>query len=486
MHGEPSISIRDDSALLARWAREGNEDAFAEIVRQYQRLVLGVALRRTGDAEMARDVAQQVFATLAAKACMLLGRTNVAGWLYQAASHIGARAMQAETRRRGAHERLAKEPRDAGDAQWPLVEDALARLGEGERESLVLHFFQDLSYPEMARVLSIEEAAARKRVSRALQSLEMQLRRRGLGASATALLTAAVAHQTAIPAQAGLAAAALSAVPTAAPLSIAIATLMSQTTAKILCATPLALEWKANAALRAEITKIRNAHPNIAVPRPDADPLAPRKAELAAKHTARLAAENRVSELLEMKNKVETEVVVSFGSVETMGKKLARIMRLLDSLKAVNYKNPEPGSEADREAVALAGPWAEGVQEMLGLMQEIPRLERDPAKAARFYATCYGEFAELDPSAQTLLEARTRQWLQELRDEGLALPQRPIGIAKEWDTRRDAATKTFFARLAAELPPTKPGRPTLEEAFDLGGGENGPSPYEMLFGGQQP
>ena len=43
MHGEPSI--RDDSTLLARWAREGNEEAFAEIVRHYQRLVLGVALR---------------------------------------------------------------------------------------------------------------------------------------------------------------------------------------------------------------------------------------------------------------------------------------------------------------------------------------------------------------------------------------------------------------------------------------------------------
>ena len=78
MHGEPSIS--DDSALLARWVREGNEDAFAEVVRQYQRLVLGAALRRTGDAELARDVAQQVFATLAAKARTLLSQTNTQAW----------------------------------------------------------------------------------------------------------------------------------------------------------------------------------------------------------------------------------------------------------------------------------------------------------------------------------------------------------------------------------------------------------------------
>ena len=101
MHGEPSI--HDDSALLGRWALDGNQDAFTEIVQQYQGLVLGAALRRTGDAELAREVAQQVFATLAAKARTLLGRANVAGWLYQTASHIGARAAQAEMRRRGAH-----------------------------------------------------------------------------------------------------------------------------------------------------------------------------------------------------------------------------------------------------------------------------------------------------------------------------------------------------------------------------------------------
>ena len=231
MHGEPSI--RDDSRLLARWAQEGSEDAFAELVRNYQRLVFGAAMRRTGDADLARDVAQQVFATLAVKARLLLGRTNVAGWLYQAASHIGARAAHEHF----ANERVADE--DVNDAQWPHVEDALERLGASERESLVLHYFQDLSYPEMADALQIEEAAARKRVSRALQSFEVQLRRRGVRNSAAAVLSAAVAQQAAIPAQAGLAAAVLSATATV-PLSITIATLMSHTTVKLaVCAAAL-------------------------------------------------------------------------------------------------------------------------------------------------------------------------------------------------------------------------------------------------------
>ena len=375
MHGEPSI--RDDSTLLARWARDGREDAFAELVQNYQRLVLGAAMRRTGDADLARDVAQQVFATLAMKARLLLGRTNVAGWLYQAASHIGARAAQAESRRRAAHGHFANERApDAGvsDAQWPLVEEALGRLSAAERESLVLHYFQDLSYSEMAGALHIEEAAARKRVSRALQSLEVQLRRRGVRNSAAAVLSAAVAQQAAAPAQAGLAAAALSAT-AAVPLSITIATLMSNTTVKLavcaaaLIATPLALEWKANASLRTEIAQIRSTDPQLAALRTDADSVAQKQAEfqatLVAQHTARLAAENCVSELLTLKEKVENEVVVSFGSVESMAKKYAHSLHLIDLNGEAKDNNPEPGPEAHRSAVARAEQIADGFRRRL-------------------------------------------------------------------------------------------------------------------------
>ena len=465
--------INDDSALLARWAREGNEDAFAELVRLYQRLVIGAARRRTADAEMARDVAQQVFATLSAKARTLLGRTSIAGWLYQTASHIGARAAQAEMRRLRAHERSANElPREVGSAQWLPMEDALARLGESERESLVMHYFQDLSYPEMARALSIEEAAARKRVSRALQSLETQLRRSGVGTSAKALLVAAVAQQASIPVQAGLAVAALSAVPIASTLSIAIATLMSNTTLKIACAAmmliaaPFALDRVANASLRTEIAQIRSANPELAALPADAGSLAKVKADLAAAHTARLAAENRSYELLDLKKKVETEVVVSMGSVETMAKKLARMMTVIESLDALKEKGAAaPASMEQRKKLAeeIAG----SMGQTLAMPDELRRIEKSPDKAARFYATLCGEVAGLDEFARALIETHTRDWIRGLQNEGLALPQRPKGKAPEWDARRKAATKRLAETLSSKLPPPKPEVSTIEDILDV-------------------
>src|SRR5687767_6609370 len=89
-----------DADLLTRYLREGDECAFASLVQMHERMVIGTAWRHTGDSELARDVAQQVFATLANKAALLSGRKSLAGWLHIAATHLAARARAAETARR--------------------------------------------------------------------------------------------------------------------------------------------------------------------------------------------------------------------------------------------------------------------------------------------------------------------------------------------------------------------------------------------------
>jgi hypothetical protein len=62
MHDTAQISGPD---LLADYVRGGDDRAFAAVVALHERMVIGTAWRRTGDAELARDIAQEVFATFA-------------------------------------------------------------------------------------------------------------------------------------------------------------------------------------------------------------------------------------------------------------------------------------------------------------------------------------------------------------------------------------------------------------------------------------
>lgn len=223
----------NDAELLSRYMRVGDERAFASLVRAHERLVIGTATRITGNAESARDVAQQVFATLAQKGWMLTDRTCLAGWLHHAARHIALRTARSEAARDRRHEQLAAENMDSEENDvWPILEEALATLPESEREAVVMHHLQDRSYADMASALGLTEAAARKRVSRGVQNLGAQLRKRGVRGSALSLLAGATALQV------GTSSVALGAtVATAAPFSLTLTTLIAvTTTTKILLA----------------------------------------------------------------------------------------------------------------------------------------------------------------------------------------------------------------------------------------------------------
>ncbi|HYR58453.1 MAG TPA: RNA polymerase sigma factor, partial [Chthoniobacteraceae bacterium] len=186
-----------DSELLVQYRVKQSEHSFELLVERYQSMVLGTAFRRTGNLETARDVTQRVFAVLARKSGLLMGRASVAGWLHQAAVYEAIRAAHAESRARShnvplsdevAHTLSEPSPHLGTPERWVALEESIDHLAGPDREVLVLHYFQDLSYDEMARTLGVSEPAVRKRVSRALERLGAELRARGVAGNATVLL----------------------------------------------------------------------------------------------------------------------------------------------------------------------------------------------------------------------------------------------------------------------------------------------------------
>lgn len=191
---------------LQAYVERGSEEAFAQMVTSHVDLVYSAALRVVaGDAQLARDVAQIVFADLARKAGRLPPKVMLAGWLYRHACFTAANAVRTE-RRRQAREREAvamQRLNEEGEATWkrlaPVLDEAMNRLSAREREALVLRFFQQKPAWAVGEALGISEEAAQKRVSRGVERLRGLLAKRGvaLGASGLVVLLAANATQAA-------------------------------------------------------------------------------------------------------------------------------------------------------------------------------------------------------------------------------------------------------------------------------------------------
>jgi RNA polymerase sigma factor (sigma-70 family) len=464
--------FQSDPELLGRYVREGCEQSFASLVEAHEGMVVGTALRRTGDAELARDVAQQVFALLARKAAWLVGRDSIAGWLHRAACNVGARARRGEARARALHAEALQHAAAASRsdyARWEPLDEALAALAEKERTALLLRYFEDRSYEEVAARLGLSEAAARQRVSRGLRKLEDCLRRRGVGATSAALLTAAVAFQAQVPARAGLAAAALASNSATTPIALFITTVMSHTASKlavatlVLAALPVAVlrEQKskvvAQNAIRAE--QVPAAAPQSQLPVPGADSPAMQAEVQAAwdrlrfEESKRLAAEEKLVALEREVQRVESEVVVSYGQIEEMAGKAVKLLRLQRQLSQLEQLRREPDL-ARREMLAekLLAKVMPSITELVSVGEEARRLEADTEKAARFYAALVGEGCALDEATRSSLLGVARGQLSAMNNAGLLAAQQPHPPQEAWIQARKSALQNLGKGLVEVLP----------------------------------
>lgn len=69
----------------------------------------------------------------------------------------------------------------------PLLEEAMGRLGQTDRDAIVLRFFENKTPQELATIMGLNEVTARKRVSRALERLRKYFSKRGVVSTTSAL-----------------------------------------------------------------------------------------------------------------------------------------------------------------------------------------------------------------------------------------------------------------------------------------------------------
>lgn len=188
----------NDQELLREYAAAGSQPAFRQLVERHLPLVYSAARRRLTDSQLAEDVAQQVFTLLAGKAGRLSRHVVLSGWLYRTACHVASETLRRETRRQQ-REQLAVTAMNLTDtdATWreiePLLDDAMASLGETDRDAVVLRFFENKSLRDVGAALGLSDDAAQKRLSRAVEKLRVFFQQRGRSTTGTTLAAAIAA-----------------------------------------------------------------------------------------------------------------------------------------------------------------------------------------------------------------------------------------------------------------------------------------------------
>jgi len=290
-----------DAELLAKYSSAGSESAFAEIVRRHLDAVYSSALRRVGgDRQLAEDISQQVFSTLARNAGPLTTHPLLIGWLYRSTRNAAANLVRTEQRRKQ-REAEAAAMNDslsipAAEPDWnrvaAVLDTVIDQLGESDRRAILLRFIDRRAFAEVGQRLGVSEDAARMRVERALEKLRQRLARRGVRSSAAALSLALGEHAV-LAAPTGLAGSIAAASVTAATVAggsgaatFGVVQLMTKTKLSILIASAIALV----AALSLTGWEIRNRA------NAEADLAAARRDFAAESDQLRLAQSNLISQ----------------------------------------------------------------------------------------------------------------------------------------------------------------------------------------------
>lgn len=168
-------------------ARTGNQDAFEELVKLHQHAVYNLAYRMLGNRTEAEDAAQETFL----RAYANLDRYDVARplrtWLLSITSNycidrLRRRRMtlfsidEPLPNRTSLHSDEV-EPEEAviANERAALIQSLLAELSPEYRAAVVLHYWYDYAYQEIAEMLNTSESAVKSRLFRARQALSVKL-----------------------------------------------------------------------------------------------------------------------------------------------------------------------------------------------------------------------------------------------------------------------------------------------------------------------
>jgi RNA polymerase sigma-70 factor, ECF subfamily len=190
---DDAISDELETRLIARLTAR-DERAFSELVRAYEKRVLGLVTRMIGNRDEAKELTQEVFFQVFKAIGSFRGESKLSTWIYRIAVNqcknrvkylkvrhsdaqdelesVAERVPFGEVRRANVGEVARPDEMMAGRQVEAIVQQAILQLEPSFRECLVLRDVEELSYEEIEQITGLNLGTVKSRIHRARGQLK--------------------------------------------------------------------------------------------------------------------------------------------------------------------------------------------------------------------------------------------------------------------------------------------------------------------------
>jgi RNA polymerase sigma-70 factor, ECF subfamily len=162
---------------IALRCQSGDADAFEDLVAAMERPLLYYAASITGNKDSGLDVLQEVWIKAFRSISKLKDPGALRSWLYRITHGIAVDRIRRNTARERAEQVELEDFQEADEPSFAAedaaaIHQALSELGLKHREVLVLHFLDDLSIAEIAKVVGCSEGTVKSRMHYAKHAMK--------------------------------------------------------------------------------------------------------------------------------------------------------------------------------------------------------------------------------------------------------------------------------------------------------------------------
>jgi len=167
----------DDLARIIIGCKSGYSKCFSQIVDMYASRCYGYFYRLTGNKDLSDELLSELFVKLVEKIASYKGG-SFEGWLFRIASNIFhdyLRSKQRQKKLLNVHKEQIEseitEPKQSGNEQIDMLQTQLKRMDTDTRELIMLRFYSQLSFKEIAKMRSEPIGTTLAKLHRGLKKL---------------------------------------------------------------------------------------------------------------------------------------------------------------------------------------------------------------------------------------------------------------------------------------------------------------------------